>query len=261
MRFRYRWTAVCVIVACAAALTVWAQRHPTPGPVQWSARVVASYPHDPSAFTQGLAVHDGRLFEGTGQYGRSTIREVDLKSGRVLRSVQLNYTYFGEGITIFDERLYQLTWQSETAFVYDLESFELVETLQYGGEGWGLTHDGQALIVSDGSAALSYYDPVSFERLRSVDVHDGEEPVRLLNELEYIDGEIWANIWHEDRLARISPQTGEVLGWVDLSALNPRAQRGSEAVLNGIAYDADAERLFVTGKNWPRLFEIELVRP
>jgi len=251
---------VAAALACAVGLSVWAQLRPSAGPVLWSARVVATYPHDPGAFTQGLAIHAGRLFESTGQYGRSSLREVDLETGHVLRIVNLNYTYFGEGIAILGERLFQLTWQNQSALVFDLESFDLVDTRRYSGEGWGLTHDGESLIASDGSSSLRYYDPQTFSVTGRLEVRDGDQAVTSLNELEYIDGELWANIWYEDRIARISPETGDVLGWIDLSHLYPRAQRGSEAVLNGIAYDADAGRLFVTGKNWPQLFEIELVR-
>lgn len=245
----------------AIGLTVCAQQRAPAGPVLWTARVVASYPHDPAAFTQGLVVHDGQLYESTGQYGHSSVRRVDLQSGRVEQAVPLNFTYFGEGLTILGERIYQLTWKSQTAFVYDRQSFELLDTKSYRGEGWGLTHDGESLIVSDGSATLTYYDPATFAIERTIDVVGPDGPVRLLNELEFIDGEIWANIWYDDRVVRIEPDGGTVLGWIDLSHLLPRAQRGRDAVLNGIAYDADSERLFVTGKNWPLLFEIELERP
>jgi len=249
------------MLAGAAVLAVWAQNFPVAGPTLWTADVVATFPHDPEAFTQGLHVYDGQLYESTGQYGRSSIRRVDLRSGRVEQSVPLNFTYFGEGMTILGGRIYQLTWKSQTAFVYDLASFELLDTKRYRGEGWGLTHDGEALIVSDGSATLSYYDPDDFELLRTLEVHDQGRSVTLLNELEYVDGEIWANIWYDDRIVRISPETGEVLAWIDLSRLLPRLQRSADAVLNGIAYDAEADRLFVTGKNWSQLFEIELAQP
>jgi glutamine cyclotransferase len=249
------------VLAGAAALGVWAQNRPAAGPRLWTADVVATFPHDPAAFTQGLLVHDGQLYESTGQYGHSSIRRVDLQTGHVEQLMPLSYRHFGEGMTILGERIYQLTWKSQTALVYDLESFELLETQRYTGEGWGLTDDGEALIVSDGSAMLRYYDPDSFELLRTLEVSDEGQRVTRLNELEYIDGEIWANIWYDDRVVRVSPETGEVLAWVDLSHLVPRVQRSADDVLNGIAYDADADRLFVTGKNWPQLFEIELARP
>lgn len=256
-----RWLIAGLVLAGAAALGVWAQNRPPAGPRLWTADIVATFPHDPGAFTQGLLVHDGKLYESTGQYGHSSIRRVDIQSGRVEQMAPLRFSYFGEGMTILGERIYQLTWKSQTALVYDLASFELLETRRYSGEGWGLTDDGEALIMSDGSATLRYYDPESFELLRTLEVRDQGRPVTRLNELEYIDGEIWANIWYDDRLVRVSPDTGEVLAWVDLSHLVPRTQRSADAVLNGIAYDAEAGRLFVTGKNWPQLFEIALARP
>ncbi|HSG65062.1 MAG TPA: glutaminyl-peptide cyclotransferase [Gammaproteobacteria bacterium] len=251
---------VAGVLAGAGALTVCAQQRAPTGPIEWTARVVAAYPHDPGAFTQGLAVHDGQLYESTGQYGHSSIRRVDLQTGRVEQIAPLNFSYFGEGLAILGERIYQLTWKSQLAFVYDRSTFELVDTKRYRGEGWGLTHDGESLIVSNGSAVLTFYDPESFAAARSIEVRGPDGPVPLLNELEYIDGEIWANIWYDDRVVRIDPASGAVLGWIDLSHLVPRAQRDADSVLNGIAYDADAGRLFVTGKYWPELFEIELAR-
>jgi glutamine cyclotransferase len=256
-----QWLIVGLVLAGAGGLSVCAQLRAPAGPVLWTARIVATYPHDPAAFTQGLTVYNGELYESTGQYGHSSVRRVDLESGTVAQIAPVNFTFFAEGLTILGERIYQLTWKSQTAFVYDLASFELLGTRRYRGEGWGLTHDGESLIVSDGSATISFYDPESFTVRRTIDVRDEGAPVERLNELEYIDGEIWANIWYEDRIARISPVTGEVLAWVDLSNLMPRTRRDDDAVLNGIAYDAEAGRLFVTGKYWPQLFEIELVRP
>ena len=226
----------------------------------WEPDVIARYPHDPSAFTQGLTLHDGRLFESTGQYGRSSVREVNIDSGRVERIVSNPRTYFGEGIAIMGDRVYQLTWLSGTGFVYDLESFEQLGSFEYEGEGWGLTHDGTHLIMSDGSSRLRFLDPADFSVVRTVDVVDGERPVTRLNELEFIRGEIWSNIWYDDRIARISPDSGEVIGWVDLTTLYPRSLRLADDVLNGIAYDADTGRLLVTGKNWPTLFELQPIR-
>jgi glutaminyl-peptide cyclotransferase len=251
---------VAAVLGGAGTLTVCAQQRGPAAPATWSARVVATYPHDPGAFTQGLAVHAGQLYESTGQYGHSSIRRVDLETGRVEQIAPLNFSYFGEGLAILDERIYQLTWKSQLAFVYDRSTFELVGTQRYRGEGWGLTHDGESLIASNGSAVLTFYDPESFAITRSVEVRGPDGPVPLLNELEYVDGEVWANIWYDDRLVRIDPASGVVLGWVDLSHLVPRARRDADSVLNGIAYDAVAERLFVTGKYWPELFEIELTR-
>lgn len=256
-----KWLAVGVAVAVAVGLAAWAQLGAKRAPAALGFKVVAAYPHDPNAFTQGLAIDAGRLYEGTGLYGASTVRRVDLASGRPEKQRALNMRYFGEGIAILGGLLYQITWQNGVVVVYDLETFEVVRTMQYEGEGWGLTHDGKELIMSDGSAVIRFRDPVTFAVVREIEVRDDGVPVDKLNELELIDGEIWANIWYDDRIARISPATGEVLGYLDLSSLYPKSARGSEAVLNGIAYDAAAQRLFVTGKNWPQLYEIEIVRP
>jgi glutamine cyclotransferase len=249
------------VLAGTVGLSVCAQLRPAAGPALYRARIIAVYPHDPDAFTQGLTVYDGQLYESTGQYGHSTLRRVDLESGDILQSAALNFTYFGEGMAAVDDRLYQLTWKSQTGFIYDRETFEQLGNWRYRGEGWGLTYDGKHLIVSDGSAVLSFFEPGSGDPVRTIEVRDQGIPIERLNELEYVNGEIWANIWYEDRVARISPESGDVLAWVDLSDLVPRNRRNPDAVLNGIAYDADADRLFVTGKNWPRLFEIELVTP
>jgi glutamine cyclotransferase len=224
-------------------------------------RVVAEFPHDPQAFTQGLVIHQGTLYEGTGLEGESSLRRVDLKSGRVKARMDLEKPYFGEGIAVLDGTIYQLTWRNRLAILYDLESMAFQRTIRYAGEGWGLTTDGKQLILSDGSATLKYLKPATFEVTRRLTVKAGKKPIDNLNELEYINGEIWANIWHSDRIARISPETGDVLGWIDLSALWPLKERPTkEYVLNGIAYDAAEKRIFVTGKNWPKLYEIELVK-
>jgi glutamine cyclotransferase len=246
-------------VAAAAAVATWAQLGTSRVSANAGFKVVAAYPHDPAAFTQGLAIEAGQLYEGTGQYGASTIRRVDLQSGRPEKQRALGPRYFGEGIAVLDGLLYQLTWQNGVVVVYDLETFEVERTVEYSGEGWGLTHDGNELIMSDGSATIRFRDPQTFAVTREIEVrHDGV-PVTRLNELEYVEGEIWANIWYDDRIARISPADGKVLGFIDLTTLYPQNARGSEAVLNGIAYDAAAKRLFVTGKNWPQLYEIEVV--
>jgi len=183
----------------------------------------------------------------------------DAAAGRFYAA--LGERYFGEGIAILGGRLYQITWMNGAAVVYNLDTFEVERTMQYDGEGWGLTHDGKELIMSDGSATIRFRDPQTFAVTREIEVRDNGMPLAMLNELEYIDGEIWANIWYDDRIARISPADGKVLGFIDLSTLYPKSARGSEAVLNGIAYDAAAKRLFVTGKNWPQLYEIEVTRP
>lgn len=225
-------------------------------------RIVNEYPHDAEAFTQGL-FFDGRdLFESTGLHGRSSVRRIDLASGKVLQTNELPVFYFGEGITGWQDVLIQLTWQSQVAFVYDKKNLELLRTLPYPGEGWGITYAGALLITSDGSEYLCLRDPVSFAELRRLRVHDQGAPVKLLNELEYVEGEIYANVWRTDRIARISPETGEVFGWIDLGGLKNALHSDRPVdVLNGIAYDAARRRLYVTGKLWPKLFEIEVVGP
>jgi glutamine cyclotransferase len=223
-------------------------------------RVVHTYPHDAQAFTQGLIYLDGHLYESTGLEGRSSLRMDDLESGRVLQRQDVPSQYFAEGLTNWGSTLIQLTWENHTALVYDRFSFRLLRTFAYTGEGWGLTQDGKSLILSDGSATLRFLDPATFRETRRVTVTDEGKPVTELNELEFVHGQIYANIWHTDRIARISPATGKVIGWIDLSGLLPRSQRsGAEAVLNGIAWDAEHDRLFVTGKLWPKLFEIKIV--
>ncbi|MEO6277560.1 glutaminyl-peptide cyclotransferase [Roseateles sp.] len=224
-------------------------------------KVVHSYPHDPDAFTQGLFFHDGFLFEGTGLRGRSSIRKVEIETGRVVQQVALPGEVFGEGITQWGDRIIGLTWQEQTAFVLDLKTFKLWRKFSYPGEGWGLTHNERELIMSDGTPELRFLDPLTFKELRRVRVTAGGQPVAELNELEWVEGQVFANIWQTDRIARIDPKTGHVLGWVDLTGLLPANQRtGSDDVLNGIAYDAAKKRLFVTGKLWPRLFEIQLTK-
>jgi len=221
---------------------------------------VNAYPHDPRAFCQGLVIHDGVLYEGTGQYGSSALREVDLKTGRVIKQFTLDRQFFGEGITLMGDSLYQLTWRARQAFVFDRETFEYQKTFRYRGEGWGLTHDGTHLIMSDGTSTLRFLDPQTFKEVRRVSVRNGRRRIDQLNELEYVDGEIYANIWKSDVIARISPADGRILGWIDLTPLWPARQRPDpEAVLNGIAWDAENNRLFVTGKHWPRLYEIRVV--
>jgi glutamine cyclotransferase len=222
-------------------------------------QLVKSYPHDPQAFTQGLVYLDGFLYEGTGLNGRSTIRKVRLENGEVLQQRRLDEKYFGEGIAIWKKTIFQLTWQSEIGFVYDLSSFEPVKTFSYSGEGWGLTHDGTQLIMSDGTPTLRFLNPATLEETRRLTVRDAGVPVDDLNELEIVKGEIFANVWQNHRIARISPKTGQVTGWIDLTGLlSPREAVGVD-VMNGIAYDAAGDRLFVTGKLWPRLFEIRIV--
>lgn len=246
-----------VFVVCVLAMAPIGFSTEEPTPI-YSYRIVNTYPHDRRAFTQGLVYRDGVLYESTGLRGRSTLRRVDLESGRVLERRTLLPPYFAEGIAVLDDRIYQLTWTSGVGFVYDRESMQLVREFRYGLEGWGLTHDGENLIVSDGSSTLYFWDPETLLETRRLTVRDGGVKVGNLNELEYIDGEIYANIWMKERIARISPETGRVLSWIDLTGILAE-RNGDEDVLNGIAWDATGRRLFVTGKFWPKLFEIELV--
>jgi glutaminyl-peptide cyclotransferase len=225
-----------------------------------SYRVIHAYPHDQQAFTQGLVYVDGHLYESTGIEGRSTLRQVELETGRILQFHELPTRYFAEGLTDWKNTLIQLTWQSHVAFVYDRATFRLLHTFSYTGEGWGLTHDAKSLILSDGTSTLRFFDPETFKEARRITVTDHGKPITQLNELEFIRGEIYANVWHSNRIARISPENGHLLGWIDLTGLMPRDQlTNNEAVLNGIAYDAARSRLFVTGKLWPKIFEIEVV--
>ena len=226
----------------------------------YSYKVINTYPHDPLAFTQGLVYRDGVLYESTGLRGRSSVRRVELESGRVIEKRSLLPMFFAEGLAVLDEHIYQLTWTSGVGFVYDRESMELVREFRYGIQGWGMTHDGESLIVSDGSEHLYFWNPETLQETARLTVRDHGRRVENLNELEYIDGEIYANVWMEDRIARISPETGNVLSWIDLTGILPTAERNPGTdVLNGIAYDETNARLFVTGKLWPKLFEIEVV--
>jgi glutamine cyclotransferase len=222
--------------------------------------VVRSYPHDPQAFTQGLVFIDGVLYEGTGLNGRSGIRKTKLENGEVLQVQKLEEQYFGEGIAVVGDQIVQLTWQSGVGFVYDRATFNRQRSFTYAGEGWGLTYDGTRLIMSDGTDALRFLDPKTLKETGRLKVHEGGRPVDDLNELEMVKGEIFANVWGTDRIVRISPKTGEVTGWIELRGLlDPKESAGVD-VLNGIAYDAAKDRLFVTGKLWPKLFEIR-IRP
>jgi glutamine cyclotransferase len=221
--------------------------------------VVKVYPHDPNAFTQGLVIEEGVLYEGTGLYGNSTLRRVDLETGNVLQSYALPDDFFGEGITIFGGRVIQLTWQNQKGFVYDKHSFELLQEFSYPTEGWGITNDGSQLIMSDGTANLYFLDPETFQKVGQVEVRDGNASVTNLNELEYINGEVYANIWPTNKIAIINPQTGQVKAWIDLTGIYTQENNDPNNVLNGIAYDAESDRLFVTGKMWSQLFEIKLI--
>lgn len=243
--------------AARVLAAVVAPEKPDPIPVL-NVKVVRAYPHDPHAFTQGLEYCGGYLYESTGITGQSTLRKVALHTGEVVRKVSLPPQYFGEGLTIFHGKIYQLTWLAKKGFIYDLRSFQQVGEFPYDGEGWGLTHDEKSLILSDGTNKIRYLDSVSFAVTRVIEVYAGREGVVNLNELEYIKGEIYANIWHSPRIARIDSRSGQVLAWIDLSPLVSKERRNDEAVLNGIAYDKATGRLFVTGKNWANLFEIKV---
>ena len=228
-------------------------------PVNYGYQVVHILPHDPGAFTQGLIFAGGFLYESTGQEGRSSLRHVELQTGKVLKKVDVPEPFFAEGITLLNGKIYQLTWQHGIGFIYDAQKMEPIGRFDYTGEGWGLTNDGRSLIISDGSNRLKFIDPDSFRVTKTIAVLDGNRPVNQLNELEYVNGEIYANIWHDQRIATIDPQTGRVTGWIDLTGLLPPGDVDDpEAVLNGIAYDQAGKRLFVTGKLWPRLFEIQI---
>ena len=242
--------AVSALLLSAA----WAQT-----PV-YTYRVVHVYPHDPSAFTQGLEYHDGFLYEGTGLRGQSTLRKVRLENGQVVQKVDLPPDVFGEGITVVDGRILELTWQAHLGFVRDRATFRVDHTFNYPGEGWGLANDGAHIFMSDGTAQIRVWDKATLAEKDRITVRDNGRAVQYLNELECVRGEIYANVWQTDRIARIAPSDGRVIAWIDLTGLLPAADREEHVdVLNGIAYDAARGRLFVTGKLWPKLFEIEIL--
>jgi len=233
----------------------------TTGTALYTFRIVNVYPHDPEAFTQGLVFHRGYLYEGTGLYGASTLRKIELKTGKIKKMNRLPEEFFGEGITICRNRLIQLTWLSCTGFVYDPQSFRLLGTFTYSTEGWGITCDGNHIIMSDGTSILRFLNPQNFTLVRQIDVRDRGKQITHINELEYVRGEIYANVWDTGYVVRISPKTGEVSGWIDLRGLYRYLGREPNFdILNGIAYDVRGDRLFVTGKYWPKLFEIKLQR-
>lgn len=256
---------VLAIVACDGGATgsegATPARDGSPPAVQ-SYEIVRVYPHDPGAFTQGLTFADGFLYEGTGRRGQSTLRKVRLETGEVLQSVDLPAALFGEGITLLGDRIYQLTWTSGVGLVYDRETFRPLGQFRQLTEGWGLTDDGEHLVLSDGSPRLYFLDPEDMSPVRTVEVREEGRLRDQINELEYVDGEVWANVWHSDEVLRISPRDGTVLGKIDFGGLlDPSERRDPEAVLNGIAHDPDSGRLFVTGKLWPKLFEVRVRTP
>ena len=259
---------IAVAAVVLALVLIWGRGYipgsligSTDAPV-YTYRVVGEYPHDPGAFTQGLFYDGGFIYEGTGRRGRSSLRKVDISTGEIVDIRNLPHRFFREGIAGWNGKILQLTLRAKKGFVYDRGTFEVEREFTYSTQGWGLTFDGENFIMSDGTSALFFYEPESFTRIGQVIVKDGDRAVLGLNELEYIEGEIFANVWRTDLIARISPETGKVTGWVNLAGiLKPADRSDSTDVLNGIAYDAANDRLFVTGKHWPRLFEIEIIRP
>jgi glutamine cyclotransferase len=243
-RLQFKGRPASITVAQAGAIPVL------------TATVVKTYPHDPRAFTQGLEFFDGYLYESTGRQRQSTLRKVAIETGKVVQSVKLPDQSFGEGLTIFHGKIYQLTWLDKSGFIYDLRTFRKLGTFPYNTEGWGLTHGDASLILSDGTNRLQYIDPKSSQVTKTLEVFAGPEAVTNLNELEFIRGEIWANIWHSDRIARIDPKSGQVTAWIDLAAIAERETHEQEDVLNGIAWDPGRQRLFVTGKDWSKVYEI-----
>ena len=252
-----------LILAVVAAVALFVQRSTrregaaASSVEQYGYEVVREYPHDRQAFTQGLLYRDGVLYESTGMYGRSTLRKVRLETGEVLQRHDVDSRYFAEGLAEWNGRLFQLTWEANIGFVYDM-TFRQVASFSYPGEGWGLTHDGSRLVMSDGSASLRLLDSETQQQTGLLNVRDGDQPVADLNELEFVRGSIYANVWQTDRIAIISPDTGRVTGWINLAGLLSESEKTGTDVLNGIAYDAQGDRLFVTGKLWPKLFEIRL---
>jgi len=228
-------------------------------PHEYGYRVINKFPHDVNAYTQGLVFENGMMYEGTGQNGRSEIRYVDFKNNKIERSQKLDNTVFGEGVAIVGNKAYQLSWQNRKGFVYDKNTFKLIKEFNYTTEGWGLCYDGSHLILSDGTSTLYFYDPETFSLSRKLQVADNSSCVSLLNELEYISGEIWANVYQSDNIVRIDPKTGEVKGRINLEGLlTPEEKMNGADVLNGIAYDAATNKIYVTGKLWPWIFEVEL---
>jgi len=252
---------ICFVLLAGEILAAQAAKKTSTVSVpEYTYKIVNVYPHDPQAYTQGLVYKDGYLYEGTGLNGRSSLRKVRLETGEVLQRVDLPPELFGEGIALLGGKIFQLTWKAGTGFIYDAHDFHLLRKFSYPGEGWGLTTDGRLLYMSDGTPEIRVLNPETLKEIRRIKVHDAASPVNELNELEFINGELFANIWQTDRIARISPRTGKVVGWVDLSGiLSPMYRRTPDAVLNGIAYDPQGKRLFVTGKLWHNIFEIQLI--
>lgn len=253
-------TLVALVVTSGVLMLSCRDFTAPPGTRLYTYEVINEFPHNPDAFTQGLAYQDGVLYEGTGRRGHSTVRRVDLATGEILQVHDLPAHLFGEGIALHDGSIVQLTWQARAGIVYDAATLQPLRQFTYPTEGWGITSDGKRLIMSDGTSTLYFWDPATFEEIGRIEVRDADGPVTRLNELEYIDGEVYANVWQTDRIARIDPDSGAVVGWINLlGLLGPEDRAAPVDVLNGIAYDRDGERLFVTGKLWPKLFEIKLI--
>jgi glutaminyl-peptide cyclotransferase len=260
MRRIFSWIVIAFLLTASRPLVGQAahqvRAHP---PQEYTFAVVRAFPHDTRAFTQGLAYCDGFLYEGTGLNGRSSLRKVRLETGDVVQHVDLGPEFFGEGITVVKDKVFQLTWKSGVGFVFDRKDFHRLHQFSYSGEGWGLATNGRAIFMSDGTSEIRVLDAETLQEKRRLRVHEGLAPVDQLNELEFVEGQIFANVWQSDRIARISPQTGDVVGWIDLTGLlSPIYRLEPGAVLNGIAYDSIHKRLFVTGKLWPNVFEIQI---
>jgi len=248
-----------LVVVLASIIPVSLDNEPAnSAALHYAYSIVNVYPHDRTAFTQGLVFENGLLYESTGLYGNSSLRLVELETGKILQLRKLSAQFFGEGIAVIDSKIVQLTWRSHKGFVYDKATFDLLQEFEYPTEGWGITYDGNRLIMSDGTSNLYFLDPVTLKKTGQVQVHD-TGPVTNLNELEYIKGEVYANIWLKEKIAVINPQTGQVKAWIDLGGIQNMENIDPNSVLNGIAYDTDGDKLFVTGKMWPQVFEIRLI--
>ena len=250
---------ITIVMIIGITIVILSNNSSQQTPINYTYEIVKTYPHDPEAFTQGLEFNSGFLFESTGLFAQSSLRKVKLETGEVIKSKTLPDQYFGEGITIFDNKIIQLTWISNKGFVYNMDSFEVISEFSYPTQGWGITNDGSNLIMSDGSSTLYFLDPNTYEKIKEVTVID-QNPVSNLNELEFIQGQIYANIFQQHKIAIINPQSGKVEGWIDLSGINEETNQDPNKVLNGIAYDKETDRLFITGKKWSKLYHINLVK-